>query len=201
MFTGLVADIGEVAAIDGDASGARLRITTPLAAELAEGDSISVAGACLTASKVSDGGFEADAMSQTLTLTTLGGLESGDPVNLELALRASDRLGGHVVQGHVDGVGELRSLAEDGIARRLRIAAPAELMALIAERGSIAVDGVSLTVSAVGDEDFEVSLIPETLSRTTLGSLVEGDRVNLECDVMARYLQRQAGLMSPSTED
>lgn len=200
MFTGLVADIGEVAAIDGDERGARLRISTRLAAELAEGDSISVAGACLTAAVVGDGSFEADAISQTLSLTTLGALGPGDPVNLELALRASDRLGGHVVQGHVDGVGELLALAEEGISRKLRIGAPIELMGLIAERGSIAIDGVSLTVSAVRSDDFEVSLIPETLERTTLGRLGEGDRVNLECDLMARYLQRQAGLMSISEE-
>jgi riboflavin synthase len=140
-------------------------------------------------------------MNQTLELTTLGDLEPGDPVNLELALRASDRLGGHIVQGHVDGVGEVSSVSEDGIAKRVEIAAPAELLPLIAERGSITVDGVSLTVSALGDKTFEVSLIPETLERTTLGSLADGDKVNLEADVVARYLQRGNTPVQPSEKE
>ena len=196
MFTGLVQEIGVVDAVHRAQGGARLRISTGLAAELAAGDSVAVSGACLTAASRTDEAFEADVMSQTLGLTTLGELEPGTGVNLELALRAQDRLGGHIVQGHVDGVGEVLSAAEDGIARRLRISVPAELAPLVAEHGSIAVDGVSLTVSAVDDESFEVSLIPETLERTTLGALEEGARVNLECDVVARYVQRLNGAMS-----
>lgn len=202
MFTGLVGDIGTVEAVESASEGARLRIATSLAAELSEGDSISVSGACLTVSSLGEGSFGAEAMNQTLELTTLGGLAAGDEVNLELALRASDRLGGHIVQGHVDGVGVLVSSIEDGFARRLRFTPPAELLTLIVERGSIAVDGVSLTVSGLDAESFEVSLIPETLERTTLGKLAESDRVNLECDVVARYVQRlQTPLQPFETEE
>jgi riboflavin synthase len=195
MFTGLVGDIGKVESVEKTGDGARLRISTTLASELGDGDSISVGGACLTAAALADGGFEADAMNQTLELTTLGDLEPGDPVNLELALRAADRLGGHIVQGHVS------SVTEDGIAKRIKVTAPAELLPLIAERGSIAIDGVSLTVSALGESSFEVSLIPETLERTTLGNLARGDRVNLEADVMARYLQRANTSVQPSDKE
>jgi riboflavin synthase len=201
MFTGLVADIGKVESVEKTGDGARLRISTKLAAELGDGDSISVGGACLTAAALAGGAFEADAMNQTLELTTLGELEPGDTVNLELALRASDRLGGHIVQGHVDGVGEVSSVTEDGIAKRVEVSAPAELLPLIAERGSIAIDGVSLTVSGLGESSFEVSLIPETLERTTLGNLAPGDRVNLEADVVARYLQRGETAMQPSDKE
>jgi riboflavin synthase len=201
MFTGLVGDIGKVVAVEAGADGARLRISTPLAAELALGDSISVNGACLTATAVEGDTFETEAMNQTLKLTTTGGLETGSPVNLELALRASDRLGGHIVQGHVDGVGEIASVQDDGFARRIRIAPPAELLPLIVERGSIAVDGVSLTVSGLDDTSFEVSLIPETLERTTLGNRQKGDPVNLECDVVARYVQRLNSPLQPSESE
>jgi riboflavin synthase len=201
MFTGLVADIGKVEAVEAGGDGARLRITTPLAKDVALGDSISVNGACLTATSVDGETFETEAMNQTLKLTTTGGLEAGSPVNLELALRASDRLGGHIVQGHVDGVGEIASTQDDGFARRIRIAPPAELLPLIVERGSIAVDGVSLTVSDLGATTFEVSLIPETLERTTLGDRAAGDRVNLECDVVARYVQRLNSPLQPSESE
>jgi riboflavin synthase len=202
MFTGLVADIGKVEAVDAGGEGARLRISTPLASELALGDSISVNGACLTATTVEGETFETEAMNQTLELTTTGGLEAGSPVNLELALRASDRLGGHIVQGHVDGVGEVAGTEEDGFARRVRIAPPKDLLPLIVERGSIAVDGVSLTVSDLDATTFEVSLIPETLERTTLGDRSPGDRVNLECDVVARYVQRlNTPLQTSESED
>ena len=201
MFTGLVADIGKIKRIAGGTDGARLEIGTSLVPNIDEGDSIAVGGVCLTATEVHRDSFEADAMAQTLSLTTLGSLEKGDAVNLELALRASDRLGGHIVQGHVDGVGEVTSAVEDGIAKRVEISAPADLLPLIAARGSIAVDGVSLTVSGLGDETFEVSLIPETLERTTLGSLEQGGRVNLEVDVVARYLQRANTAMQPSDKE
>ena len=149
MFTGLVADLGTVAALERGDDGARLRIRTALAGELAEGDSIAVNGACLTAAGVDDGEFAADVMNQTLSLTSLGPLGEGDAVNLELALRASDRLGGHVVQGHVDGTGTVASVREDGFARRVEVELPEELRRYVVERGSVAVDGVSLTVSGV----------------------------------------------------
>jgi riboflavin synthase len=190
MFTGIVREIGTVAEISAGDDGARLRIDTGFAAELREGDSISVEGACLTAAQVAGDGFAADVMNQTLGLTTLGGLEAGSRVNLEPALRAGEPLGGHLVQGHVDGVGEVRSVAEDGFARRVGVAAPAELARYLVEHGSVTVAGVSLTVAGLGDDgSFEVSLIPETLERTTLGGLGEGDRVNLEMDVLARYVE------------
>ena len=190
MFTGIVKELGRVSALDRDDGGARIRISTPLASELVEGDSVSVAGACLTVSSRADGEFEADAMNQTLGLTTLGGLAVGDSVNLEPALAAGDPLGGHIVQGHVDGVGTVTGIAEDGIARRLEIELPPELGRYVVGRGSIAIDGVSLTVAASEEPTVEVALIPETLERTTLGRLAEGDRVNVEVDLIARHLER-----------
>jgi riboflavin synthase len=144
----------------------------------------------LTATGVDDGAFEADVMNQTLSLTTLGELDAGDRVDLELPLRAQDRLGGHVVQGHVDGTGTVASIEDDGFAKRLRVELPDELSAYVVERGSIAIEGVSVTISAVGEDWIEVSLIPETLERTTLGSAKPGDRLNIECDVLARYVRR-----------
>jgi riboflavin synthase len=190
MFTGLVAEVGSVERVERDDAGARLRIAASFAGELREGDSVSVAGACLTAAALGEGWFEADAMNQTLSLTTLGELEEGSRVNLEPALRAGDPLGGHLVQGHVDGVGTIRSAEDDGIARRLRVDVPRELRRYVAERGSVAIEGVSLTVAAVDEQGLEVSLIPETLDRTTLGGAQPGDRVNLEMDVIARYAER-----------
>ena len=132
-------------------------------------------------------------MNQTLRLTALGALQPGSRVNLELAMRASDRLGGHIVQGHVDGIGRVLSIEEDGFARRLRVALAPEQLRLVVERGSIALAGVSLTVSALGDDWVEVSLIPETLERTNLGELGEGDRINVECDIVAKYVERIMG--------
>ena len=196
MFTGIVAELGKVEDVRASDEGARLRVRSGLAAELAEGDSVSVNGACLTAAAVEDGSFEADVMNQTLELTTLGDLAGGDAVNLELALRASDRLGGHIVQGHVDGAGTVVSATEDGFARRVRVSLPAELLPYVVERGSIAIEGVSLTVATLGDDWVEVSLIPETLERTTLGEREPGERVNVECDVVARYVQRMLPGMS-----
>ncbi len=190
MFTGIVREMGTVEEIRRSDQGARLRVGAGLAAELGVGDSVSVSGACLTVVSASDGAFEADVANQTLSVTTLGRLEPGGLVNLEPPLRAGDPLGGHLVQGHVDGTGEVRALRGDGFARRLRLAAPPELGRFIVERGSVAVDGVSLTVAALADDGFEVSLIPETLERTTLGELADGDRVNLEVDVIARYAER-----------
>jgi riboflavin synthase len=190
MFTGLTADIGVLESRESGAEGARLRIRSRLAAELQPGDSISVNGVCLTASTAANGAFEADAMNETLSVTSLGDLESGGRVNLELPIRAGEGFGGHFVQGHVDGVGEVISSHEDGFARRLRIRAPSGLLRLMVERGSVAVDGVSLTISTLVDDAFEVSLIPETLERTTLDGAEPGRRVNIECDVLARYVQR-----------
>jgi riboflavin synthase len=190
MFTGIVREVGEVEEIDRTDEGARLRVRADLAADLSQGDSVAVSGACLTVASAAAGAFEADVMNQTLSLTTLGALGTGDRVNLEPALRAGEPLGGHLVQGHVDGTGEIRAVSEDGFARRLRVEVPAGLRRYLVDRGSITVDGVSLTVAALADDGFEVSLIPETLERSTLGEVVEGGRVNLEMDVVARYTER-----------
>jgi riboflavin synthase len=204
MFTGIVKELGRVEAVDTSDDGARLRIHAELASDLAEGDSVAVNGACLTATSVRDGAFEADVMHQTLSLTTLGGLEASSPVNLELPLRPTDRMGGHVVQGHVDGAATVADVSADGFAKRLRIELPDELLPYVVERGSIAIEGVSLTIADLTDAGLEVSLIPETLERTTLGALAPGDRVNVECDVLARYVRRQleadAGLSPLATE-
>jgi riboflavin synthase len=190
LFTGIVADIGTVERITAGPEGARIRVRTSLAGEIEPGDSVAVSGACLTAAAVDGGAFEADVMNQTLTHTSLGGLDSEAPVNLELAVRAGERLGGHLVQGHVDGTGRVTGIVEDGFSRRLEVEAPEELRPLIVERGSVTVDGVSLTVAAVADDGFEVSLVPETLERTTLGRVAQGGTVNLEVDVVARYVER-----------
>jgi riboflavin synthase len=168
----------------------RLEVDTPLAAELAAGDSIAVNGVCLTALEPSPDGFAADVMPETLRRSSLGPLAAGDEVNVELALRASDRLGGHMVQGHVDGTGTVEEVREEGFSRVVRVAAPADLLRYVVEKGSIAVEGVSLTVSAVDDDAFEVSLIPETLERTTLGSAATGRAVNLEVDLLAKYVEK-----------
>ena len=163
------------------------------AAAAAVGDSVSLAGVCLTAVEVADGTVAFDAVPETLRRSTLGGLETGGGVNVEPALRAGDPLGGHIVQGHVDVVGEIASVSEDGFGRRLRVGIPDGLERYLVERGSIAICGVSITVSGLGDSEFEVSLIPETLERTTLGAVAVGDRVNLELDVVARYVERLLG--------
>jgi riboflavin synthase len=191
MFTGLIADLGEVSSLQEDRAGATLRIATPLAGELAEGDSIAVNGVCLTATEVGDGGFAAQAMRETLDRSALGALTVGARVNLELPLRAADRLGGHVVQGHVDGIGTVSAIDERGFARVLSVASEGPgLGRYLVEKGSIAVNGVSLTVSALCEHGFEVSLIPETLRRTNLGRLDVGDKVNLEADVLAKHVER-----------
>jgi len=193
MFTGLVQDIGEVEAVEAGADGARLRIATPMVDEIGIGDSVAVNGICLTATAIGHDFFETEAMNQTLAVTALGGVEAGDRVNLELAMKASDRLGGHIVQGHVDGVAEVVSLAEDGFARRLRVALGPELMRYVVAKGSIALSGVSLTVAGLGEDWAEVSLIPETLERTNLGATKAGDSLNVECDIVAKYVERMIG--------
>jgi riboflavin synthase len=196
VFTGLIEDLGSVTALERGEEGARLRIDTRLAGQLEQGDSVAVNGVCLTAIDVRDGGFAAEAMIETLRRSALGALEPGAQVNLELALRADGRLGGHVVQGHVDGTGVVSEIRAQGIARVLRIEADPEVARYLVEKGSVAVNGVSLTVSALGAEWFEVSLIPETLARTNLGGIEVGDRVNLEADVLAKHVER---LMEAST--
>ncbi len=191
MFTGLIADIGGVTALDENEDGATLEIATRLARELGEGDSIAVNGVCLTATEVGDDGFAAQAMRETLDRSALGALTIGARVNLELPLRAADRLGGHVVQGHVDGIGTVSAIDEQGFARVLRVASEEPgLGRYLVEKGSIAVNGVSLTVSALREDGFEVSLIPETLGRTNLGRVEVGDKVNLEADVLAKHVER-----------
>ncbi len=194
MFTGLVQDVGRVEAVKTGAGGARLRIASRLGAEVEPGGSVAVSGVCLTATAADRGGFDTEAMNQTLAVSSLGGIEVGSRVNLELAMRASDRLGGHILQGHVDGVGEVVSVAPDGFARRLRVALGPELSRYVVERGSIALDGVSLTVAALAEDWAEVALIPETLERTILGEAAAGDGLNVECDIVAKYVER---LVSP----
>ena len=171
-------------------AGGRLRIEVEPPLDAAEGDSVSVNGVCLTVAEIDEEGFEADVMEETLRRSSLGALATGQPVNLELPLRASDRLGGHIVQGHVDGTGTVESLRDEGFARVVRVSAPAELLRYVVEKGSIAVEGVSLTVSAVDSQAFEVSLIPETLERTTLGTAEPGRTLNLEVDVLAKYVEK-----------
>ena len=190
MFTGLVLGVGRIASVDRSESGARIAVETPLVADLQTGDSIAVNGVCLSATSLENGSFLADAMNETLSRTSLGDISPGAEVNLELPLRASDRLGGHVVQGHVDGVGRIASVTEDGFARRVQVDAPADVLRYVIEKGSIAVDGVSLTVTGVDSRSFTVSLIPDTLLRTNLGHAAVGDRVNLEVDVLAKYVEK-----------
>jgi riboflavin synthase len=199
MFTGIVEELGEVERIDAGEDGVRLRIRAELARELGEGDSIAVEGCCLTAAGLDDGAFEADVMNQTLSLTTLGAFEPGDRVNLEAPLRAGEPLGGHIVQGHVDGVGEVVGVSDDGFARRVRVRVPDQLERYLVEHGSVAVAGVSLTVAGLDEDTFEVSLIPETLERTTLGAAAEGTKLNLELDVVARYVERLLGFQEETS--
>jgi riboflavin synthase len=193
MFTGLIADRGSVLALERDDAGARLRIATTLAPQLREGDSIAVNGVCLTATAVAADGFDAQAIAETLRRSSLGALREGSPVNLELALRASDRLGGHVVQGHVDGTGTVVAIRDEGISRVLEIEIEPRLARYLVEKGSIALDGVSLTVSALTERGLEVSLIPETLQRTALGEVGVGATVNVEVDVLAKHVERLMG--------
>ena len=190
MFTGLVADVGLLERHEDVEGGVRLTVATSLADELQRGDSIALSGVCLTATEVEDGRFAVEAMNETLARSSLAGMRSGAHVNLELALRAADRLGGHLVQGHVDGLGEVAAVADDGFARVVTIEPPEALLRYVVEKGSIAVDGVSLTVALTDSRSFTVSLIPETLERTTLGALEPGDRVNLEVDVLAKYVEK-----------
>jgi len=197
MFTGLVADLGRVIAVDASADGVRLAVASRL--QLGEGDSIAVNGVCLTATALDGDTFRADVMHETLRRSSLGSVGVGAGVNLELPLRPVDRLGGHFVQGHVDGLGTVRDVVEDGFARVVEIGAPAELLRYVVEKGSIAIDGISLTVAAVVENGFTVSLIPETLERTNLGTAAPGQPVNLEVDVLAKYVEK-LGSRPPTPE-
>jgi riboflavin synthase len=187
MFTGIVRELGTVDAFD----GSRLVVAAPqTAASAAVGDSVAVAGVCLTVVANEDGRLAFDAVPETLSRTALGSLEPGDPVNVEPSLRVGDPLGGHVVQGHVDAVGRVRSVTSEGDGRRVWVDAPEAVVRYCIEKGSIAVDGVSLTVAAFDDDGFEVALIPHTLSVTTLGRLEPGNEVNLEADVLGKVVER-----------
>jgi len=190
LFTGLIADLGSVAAVERNGAGTTFEIHTALAGELARGDSVAVNGVCLTATDIDDQGFRAEAMTETLRRSTLDGLSEGSSVNLELPLRAGERLGGHIVQGHVDGMGTVRAIREEGFARVLEVETDSSLERYLVEKGSVALDGVSLTVSALLEQGFAVSLIPETLKRTNLGGIGEGAQLNIEVDILAKQVER-----------
>ncbi len=197
MFTGIIEEQGTVTAVAPSGDGVRLTVRAPLAvADAAQGDSIAISGVCLTVVDQGADWFTADVMKQTLDMSTLGALGAGAPVNVERAVTAHTRLGGHIVQGHIDGTGEVLDVRPGAQWRVIRIGMPASLAPLVVDKGSITVHGVSLTVSAVSPADsadghwFEVSLIPETLEVTTLGALAAGDHVNLETDILARHLRR-----------
>jgi riboflavin synthase len=194
MFTGLIEATGTVRAIASQADGAVLELDTALGPELAPGDSLATNGVCLTVTRRDGPRVAMDVSPETLRVTALGQLTPGRPVNLERPLRADGRLGGHVVQGHVDGVGALISIADEGEFRRVRIGFPADLAPWMVVKGSIAVDGISLTIAALDDEWFEVQIIPHTWAHTTLAAARVGDALNLECDLVGKYVVRLAML-------
>ena len=192
MFTGIIEGVGAIAGVEPRGGDVRLRVaagTLPFD-DVRLGESIAVSGVCLTVIAFDAASFDADASTETLSLTTLGRLGVGAAVNLERAMRPNDRLGGHLVSGHVDGVGKVVSVHDDARAQRWRIEAPAALLRYIAKKGSICVDGVSLTVNEVDDAGFEVALVPHTVAHTAFGSTKPGDAVNLEIDLVARYVER-----------
>jgi riboflavin synthase alpha subunit len=194
MFTGIVREVGRVEAFD----GSRLVVAAPeTAAGVGVGDSVAIAGVCLTVVATEDGRLAFDVVPETLSRTTFGQLEPGDSLNLEPSLRVGDPLGGHVVQGHVDAVGSVRSITPEEDSRRVWVDAPDTIVLYCLEKGSIAVDGVSLTVAALDDEGFEVALIPHTLEVTTLGDLEAGDEVNVEADVLAKVVERLVAARLP----
>jgi riboflavin synthase len=190
MFTGLVRELGRVETLEDTGAGVRLTVAASLTEDLAKGGSVAVNGVCLTATEVHDHHFRAEVMNETLARTSLAHVSPGTGVNLELPLRAGDPLGGHIVQGHVDGVGRVTHTENDGFARRVRIEADPDLLRYVVVKGSITVDGVSLTVAEIDDRSFTVSLIPETLERTNLGAAEAGTSVNLEVDVLAKYVEK-----------
>jgi len=196
MFTGIIEELGEVLAWEGAGDAARITVRAPLAvSDASHGDSIAVSGVCLTVVDQGEDWFTADVMGTSIAVTTIGERRPGDRVNIERAASVGDRLGGHIVQGHVDGTATVLSVEDGSTWRVVRFSLPAELAPLVTRKGSIAIDGTSLTVSAVADavetaQWFEVSLIPETLTATTLGALEPGARVNLETDILARHVER-----------
>lgn len=199
MFTGIIEELGEVLRVERSADAARLTVRGPLAVEgVKHGDSISVSGVCLTVVDFDASSFTADVMAQTLAMSTLDGAAAGLAVNLERAAKVGDRIGGHIVQGHIDGTAEVLEIRPGDAWRVIRFSLDPEHAALVVDKGSIAIDGVSLTVSAIGDGPdgswFEVSLIPETLAATTLGARGVGDRVNIETDILARHVERMLRL-------
>ena len=205
MFTGIIEERGEITAVELSGDGVRVTVRGPRAvSDASHGDSIAVSGVCLTVVDQGEDWFTADVMHQTLAVTSLRGLAAGTPVNLERALAAHTRLGGHIVQGHVDGTGEVLAVVPGAQWQVVRVSLPTELAPLVVDKGSITVDGVSLTVSAVSDASdpapwFEVSLIPETLEVTTLGLRRPGDLVNLETDILARHVQRLLAFAAPTS--
>jgi riboflavin synthase alpha subunit len=191
VFTGIVREVGRVVGVEGGDAGVTLRVEAPgTAADASIGDSVSVAGVCLTAEAVESGAIRFHAVPETLARTTLGRLGPGDAVNIEPALRAGEPLGGHIVQGHVDDLGTIAALERDGEGARLTVGAAESVLRYCVEKGSITVDGVSLTVAALDGGTFSVALVPHTLAATTLGGLGPGDPVNLEVDVLAKYVER-----------
>ncbi len=198
MFTGIIEGVGRIAALEPHGGDVRLRVDTGTLPfdNVRLGESIAVNGVCLTVVEFDATSFAADASNETLSLTTLGALRAGAPVNLERAMRPTDRLGGHLVSGHVDGVGCVLSITEDARAQRWRFAAPTALLRYIAKKGSICVDGVSLTVNEVDGEGFEVALIPHTVAHTAFAQAQVGDAVTLEIDLVARYVERLLGQRS-----
>ncbi|MFN8109822.1 MAG: riboflavin synthase [Thermoleophilia bacterium] len=202
MFTGLVEEMGRVVAVDREAEGARVAFRAPLVADgLAVGDSVAVDGACLTAVRVDPDGFAVQAVAETLRRTCLGDRRVGDAVNLERALLASARLGGHIVQGHVDGTGTVASATPEGDSAVVRVDAPPGIMRYVVEKGSVCVDGVSLTVAGRDDAGFTIALIPHTMGATTLGPAAVGRRVNLEVDLVAKYVEALVGPYIGSREE
>ena len=190
MFTGLIEATGEVAEIKAAPAGFRLRVATSLASEMSPGDSVAVSGVCLTVVSADAQGFHADVSPETVRVTSLGRLRRGALVNLERPLRADARLGGHFVQGHVDATGTIQELREDGDAYWMTVRYPADLEPLIVRKGSIAVDGISLTIAGVGERLFDVQVIPFTWNETNLQAAKTGDPVNLECDILGKYVAR-----------
>ena len=191
MFTGIVEELGKVVAIEDQGDAMRLTIAGPLVtSDVSRGDSIAVCGACLTAVEIENGNFTADVMKETLRLTSLGSLTVGSPVNLERAMTAATRFGGHVVLGHVDGVGTVISREPSEHWEWVRVSVPRDLMKYVVLKGSITIDGISLTVNEVGEDFIGLSLIPETLRLTTLGSKQPGDKVNVEVDIMAKHIEK-----------
>jgi riboflavin synthase len=194
VFTGIVREVGRVESLNGESAGIRLCVAAPVtASSTAAGDSVAVNGVCLTAVVVEGGVLAFDAVPETLSRSSLSRLVEGGSVNIEPAVRAGEPLGGHMVQGHVDGVGSVLRLEPEGAGARLTVEAPPELLRYVVEKGSVTVEGVSLTIAALASDSFEIALVPHTLRATTLGSLAPGDEVNLEVDVLAKYVERLLG--------